>query len=146
MNDKKLMHRAMADLQFGYAKYIKGKQEGLIGWETPLGEFLAYSGIAYYANPRNRGPPYEAHKAYQRLGTALGTTREGIWGQCRAVRLKNLKTLMEGPKGKRYPKYLGRPLVQLLNAILAQHGLQPIRSRKLTKQDRLLESRLFIDP
>lgn len=130
-DDKITLRRATAYLDYAHQRYLEGKEPGRLTWEMKLGDFIAYSGLAYKWHPDNDSISPTERLLTRHLFWGIYTTRFGQDGQVKAITLGQLKELMEGPLGATYPKLIGERSVQYLNTLLVNHGLQPIASRKL---------------
>lgn len=126
------MAKAISSIDYAHKKYSEGRQQpGRLSWDMLLGEFVAYSGIAYIGHPKNHAAARTERELARRLLLGIYTTRYGYGGQRKAVRLYDLKQLIESPMGRVYPKWIGKQSLQYLNRILRKHGLDEILSKKI---------------
>jgi len=139
--EKVVLRKATAHLDYARQEYLEGRQRGRISWETKLGEFIVYAGIAYKGHSKNYITGEEEKVLARRLHWGLLATRRGWSGQVKAITLYDLKQLMEGPMGEVYPKDLDQKAERYLNRILKKYGLEPIVSEKPWNRREDLESK-----
>lgn len=140
--DIKLYAKAHRDPEYAFKMYLKGKNKG-ITWDTKLGEFLVYSGIAYQLH--QYGGFSKMPLPLRELYKGLVCLRIHYGEKPKAVRLRNLKELMESGhvydvRGKIHPRTWGKKTIEYLNDLLAGYRLEPIDNSKLLKQNNGLES------
>lgn len=140
--DIKLYAKASRNPDYALKMYLEGKNKE-ITWDTKLGEFLVYSGITHHLH--QYGGFSKVPQPLKELYKGLVCLRVPYRETPKAVRLRNLKKLMESEqgydmRGKIHPKTWSKKTIEYLNDLLAGYGLEPIDNRKLPKQNSSLES------
>ena len=124
-SDLNLLYSVTASRERAQQAYLTGLRDWKMQWSSPLGEVIAYGGIAYKALWSNTPHDNEAHASTVRLYRILASCRRGWAGQPKLYRLVELRRSVE--TGTPVIKGWDNSVEHRVGDLLHQYGLECIR-------------------